>query len=250
MALFTVTSTTGSSGATTAVVGMMLTWPQPLIVIEADPSGGSAILAGYFRGLARPGLSELVLAHRQHQLAAELELTLFPVADSQARFLPGIRSPLQATTVSGVWESLLVALRAMGDQGFDILVDAGRLGLTGSPEPLLADADVTVVVSGSGLPELAAVRAWLPWLNRGAAELQLALAAPGHPYQASEVQQDLGIPVVGTIPWAPDAARAWSHGDPVRARRKPSAFVRSIEALGESLRARVSEAPALGVTTS
>ena len=55
MAIITFTSAAGSSGTTTTWVGMALSWPSPCVAIEADPSGGSQVLAGYFRGLARPG---------------------------------------------------------------------------------------------------------------------------------------------------------------------------------------------------
>ena len=91
MPLFTVASVSGSLGVTTLSVGLALTWPRPVVLVEADPSGGSAILAGYCTGVARPGLSELVLAHRHHQLAEELPSRLFPLADSNASLLPGLR---------------------------------------------------------------------------------------------------------------------------------------------------------------
>lgn len=239
----TFTSAAGSPGVTTTVVGLMLSWPRPVIVVEADPSGGSQMLAGYFRGLAQPGLSELVLAHRQRQLDAELESRLYHVAGSSASLLAGIRSPLQASTVVGIWDELLISLRGLeAAQGVDVLIDAGRLGLVGSPEPLIAEADVTVLVTGSGLPQLAAVRSWLPWLNRGGARLRLALVEPGRPYQAGEVERDLGVAVAGTLPWIPRTARAWSHGEsepPHRLRKSP--LVKAIAELGESLR----EVPAL-----
>ena len=57
MPLFTVASVSGSLGVTTLSVGLALTWPRPVVLVEADPSGGSAILAGYCTGVARPGLS-------------------------------------------------------------------------------------------------------------------------------------------------------------------------------------------------
>jgi hypothetical protein len=237
MALIVFTAVSGTRGLTTTVVGLGLTWPRPVIVVEADPSGGSQMLAGHFRGLARPGLSELVLAHRQHQLAKELPARLFPAADSHASFLPGIRSPLQGPTMVGVWDELLRALRGQeASTGADVLIDAGRLGLVGSPDPLMTEADFTVVLSGSGLPELACLRAWLPWLRRGVTDLRLLLQEPGRPYSAAEVERDLEVPVIGAIPWDPRAARWWSHGEPHRAfDRTPLA--RAVRALGESLRA-------------
>jgi len=248
MALISVCSASGSSGVTTTVVGLMMTWPRPVVVVEADPSGGSQILAGYFRGLARPGLSELVLAHRQQQLSAELGPRLFEVADSRARFLPGTRSPLQASTVVGIWDALLGALRQMeSTDGVDVIVDAGRLGLVGSPEPLIAESDVTLLVAGSGLPELAAVRSWQPWLGRGSSAVRIALVDPGHPYEPGEVERDLGVPVLGTIPWVTEAARVWSHGEKVRSGRRSAALVRAVSRLGESLLACAEISPAAAV---
>lgn len=237
MALISFTSVSGTRGLTTTVVGLGLTWPRPVIVVEADPSGGSQMLAGYFRGLARPGLSELVLAHRQHQLAQELPARLFPAADSQASFLPGIRSPLQGPTMVGVWDELLDALRELeASSPVDVLVDAGRLGLVGAPAPLIGEADLTVVLAGSGLPELACLRSWLPWLRRGTAELRLLLQEPGRPYSAADVERDLGVPVIGTLPWDQQAARWWSHGEAQR-RFERTPLAKAVNGLGEQLRA-------------
>ena len=237
MPLFTLASS-GSSGLTTLSVGLALTWPRPVVLVEADPSGGSAVLAGYCTGLARPGLSELVLAHRHHQLAAELPSRLFPLADSNASLLPGLRSHQQAASLLGVWDALLSALRDLeADTGVDIVVDAGRLGMLGSPEPLIADADVTLVLTGTGLPELARLRTWLPLLQQGASgEVRLAVGGRVRPYTTAEVTKTLGVPVVGEVAWDPDAARWWSHGEPHR-RFDRSPLLRSVQALGESLRA-------------
>ena len=242
MPLFTLASS-GSLGLTTLSVGLSLTWPRPVVLVEADPSGGSAILAGYCTGLARPGLSELVLAHRHHQLAAELPSRLFPLADSNASLLPGLRSHQQAAALLGVWDALLAALRELeAETGADIVVDAGRLGMVGSPEPLIAESDVTVVLTGTGLPELARVRTWLPLLQAGSSgEVRLAIGGRVRPYTASEVTKTLGVPVIGEVAWDPDAARFWSHGEPQR-RFGRSPLPRSVVALGQSLRARAPRA--------
>ena len=243
MALFTVTSVSGSFGVTTLSVGLALTWPRPVVLVEADPSGGSAILAGYCTGLARPGLSELVLAQRHHQLADELPSRLFPLAESNASLLPGLRSHQQAASLLGVWDSLLDALRELEvNTGVDVVVDAGRLGIVGSPEPLISESDVTLVVTGTGLPELARVRSWLPRLQESSlGEVRLVIAGRVRPYSASEVTKTLGVPVVGEVAWDSEAARWWSHGEPQR-RFDRSPLGRSVVALGESLRALVPRA--------
>jgi len=238
MALFSLMSASGSLGVTTLCVGLALTWPRPVVLVEADPSGGSAILAGYCTGLARPGLSELVLAHRHHQLASELPSRLFPLADSSASLLPGLRSHQQASSLLGVWDSLLDALRELeATTGVDVIVDAGRLGMVGSPEPLVTESDVTVVLTGTGLPELARVRSWVPQLQEAAVgEVRLAIAGRVRPYSASEITKTLGLAVVGEMAWDPEAARWWSHGERQR-RFDRSSLSRTVVALGEALRA-------------
>ena len=50
MAVIALTSASGSPGVTTTAVALAFLWPRPVVLVEADPTGGSAILAGYFRG--------------------------------------------------------------------------------------------------------------------------------------------------------------------------------------------------------
>ena len=70
MALITLTSASGSPGVTTTAVGLALSWPRPVLLVEADPTGGSAIAAGYLRGGAAPSdsLIDLAFAHRDGAL--------------------------------------------------------------------------------------------------------------------------------------------------------------------------------------
>ena len=66
MALIVLTSASGSPGVTTTALALALTWRRPALLVEADPTGGSAVLAGYFRGRAAPtdSLIDLAFAHR------------------------------------------------------------------------------------------------------------------------------------------------------------------------------------------
>lgn len=50
MALVTLVSAAGSPGVTTTGLGLALCWPRPVVLVEADPAGSSALAAGYFRG--------------------------------------------------------------------------------------------------------------------------------------------------------------------------------------------------------
>ena len=87
MALIVLTSAAGSPGVTTTAVGLALTWPRPVLLVEADPTGGSAVLAGYLPRQHRPpgGLIDLAWAHRQGSLAAALPGLTMPIPDSHGR---------------------------------------------------------------------------------------------------------------------------------------------------------------------
>ena len=50
MALITLCSIKGAPGVTTTALAMTMTWPRPALLVEADSSGGSAIMAGLLRG--------------------------------------------------------------------------------------------------------------------------------------------------------------------------------------------------------
>ena len=50
MAVIALASASGSPGVTTTALGLAMLWPRPVLLVEADPTGGSGLLAGYFRG--------------------------------------------------------------------------------------------------------------------------------------------------------------------------------------------------------
>lgn len=168
MPVFTVASVSGSLGVTTLSVGLALTWPRPVVLVEADPSGGSAILAGYCTGVARPGLSELGAGAPAPPVGRRAAVAALPPGRLEREPVAWLRAHQQAASLLGVRDALLDALRGLeADTGVCIVVDAGRLGMVGSPEPLISESDVTLVASGTGLPELARVRSWLPGLREG-----------------------------------------------------------------------------------
>jgi hypothetical protein len=48
-----------------------------------------------------------------------------------------------------LWEPLAAALKGLDGTGRDVIIDAGRLGLVGSPEPLMYAADLMLLVMRS-----------------------------------------------------------------------------------------------------
>ena len=240
MAVIVLTSASGSPGVTTTVMGLALSWPRPVLVVEADPTGGSGILAGYFKGQVEHtgGLIDLAMAQRQDMVAAELPHQLIDIPGTTAKLLPGSRSHSQAGSLAALWPVLLDALRGLDPTGQDILVDAGRLGLDGSPKPLLFGADVTLLVMRSTLPALIAASSWADTLRDATAGAPTAIGAvvvgEGHPYAGREVASTLQLPLVGTLAWDRRTAAviSRSHGSfPRRGALRPS-----LATAGEAIR--------------
>ncbi|WP_460796752.1 hypothetical protein [Nocardioides pacificus] len=229
----------------TTTLGLTLNWHRPVLLVDADPTGSSAVLAGYFHGTQEPtgGLINLALALREGALSAALPReTLLLAPDSPAErapwFLPGIRDHEQAPSLLALWEPLAEQLRALDRHGQDVIVDAGRLGLAGWPQPLIAASDLTLLVTRSSLPALAGARSWAKTLRDqfaavgGLSRLGVLLidedrrwpAAPRgvarvRPYTAHHIAKALQIPVTASVDWGLEAAEVYSHGA-----RKPRKF--------------------------
>lgn len=240
MAIIALTAASGSTCVTTTVVGLSLCWPRPVVVVEADPTGGSGILAGYFQGQVphTGGLIELAMAQRQDLVAAELPHQLVDFPGSQARLLPGSRSHAQAGSLTALWPALLEALRGLESTGQDVLVDAGRLGLEGSPKPLLYGADVTLLLTRSTLPALIAATSWAETLREETSatptQAGVVVVGEGHPYTGREVAAALALPLVATVAWDRRSAAVLSRARGSYPKR--GALRSSLEAAGESIR--------------
>ncbi|MFC7360177.1 hypothetical protein [Nocardioides astragali] len=245
MALIVLASASGSPGVSTTALGLTLNWHRPVLLVDADPTGSSAVFAGYFHGTQEPtgGLINLALALREGTLAAALPretLLLDPEAPAERApwFLPGIRAHEQAPSLLPLWEPLAEQLSALDRNGQDVVVDAGRLGLAGWPQPLVAASDLTLLVTRSSLPALAGARSWAKMLRDqfaavgGLSRLGLLLvdedrrwpAMPTgvprvRPYTPRHIAKALQISVAASVGWDPEAAEVYSHGA-----RKPRKF--------------------------
>lgn len=251
MTLVTLVSAAGSPGVTTCGLGLALTWPRPVVLVEADPSGSSALAAGYFKGqVDHAGLVDLVMAQRSGLLGEALPRIVMPVEGSDVSILFGSRSHEQASGLARLWEPLLRALRDVAGAGQDVIVDAGRLGLASWPRPLVTHCDVTLLVTRSTLPALVAARSWAESLAQDVLpghDARVLLVGEGQPYRAGEVAKTLGLGVVGSIEWDPRRAEVFSIGAAKPKRRwggeraaeqsfQHSGFIGSLRSAGDSIR--------------
>ena len=257
MTVVCLTSATGAPGVTTSTLALAWSWPRPVLVIEADMVGTSNILAGYLRG-SRPhdrGLINLAIAHRHGLLSPETVLsTAVPLhPDSRVLLLPGLSSPVQRRTMPALWPALVTCLAALHNSGTDVLVDAGRLGTEGAPDPLLSAADVLLVVLRSDLPSVAGARAHVEVMRdamqgTGTADtLALLVVGEGRPYSTREIARTVATPVLAGLAWDPRSAAVFSHGEPlpgatrmgrVLSPRRGPALVQSAAMAGAAIRAR------------
>jgi len=240
MSLIALTSAAGAPGVTTTTLGLACTWVRPALAVEADPVGGSPMLAGYFRGFQAPAQSvvDLLMAHRGGRLTEQLAASQIAIENTAASVLPGPRSHAQAHSALELWEPLCLAWRARQAET-DVLIDAGRLGMQSYAEPLLRLVDLILLVTRSDLPSLAAAR---QWGERVTAERRLhpeappwavVLVAPGRPYTAHEIAAALRLPVVATLGWDPRGASRYAYGTPGRAGR----YARELARCGTQIRA-------------
>jgi len=221
MALIVLASASGSPGVTTTALGLALVWPRPVVLVDADPVGGSALLAGYFHGtmVDSDAMVNLVLAHRDGRLGETLPEVLIGVPNTQVSILPGPKSHAQAGSLMDLWAPLTFQFRALEETGQDVIVDVGRLGMVHSPRSVIAAADLAVLVSHSDLPALAAARQWASeWAEAsadgtGPAAVGVVLVGANRPYSAHEVAKVLPLPVLGAVTWDPVSAQVLSRGD-------------------------------------
>src|SRR3954454_8425541 len=192
MAVIALASAAGSPGVTTPAVGLAFAWPRPVLLVEADPTGSSGILAGFLRGTRQydAGLIELALA--PVAVADALAEVARPIEGSTVSFIAGTRSHAQAAGLRELWGPLAQALADLDSTGQDVIVDGGRLGLSGSPEPLLNAADLALLVTRTSLPALAAARSWAETIRRPDSGWRQGRAPPargGPPHPAGEVSK-------------------------------------------------------------
>lgn len=248
MALYVLTSASGSPGVSTVAAGLAYHWPRPVLLLDADPTGTSALLAGHFRGELEPGLGliDLAVAAAEERLEEAFAAAIAKLPDSDVRFLAGIRSHEQAHSLASLWPHLLEVLHRLDEAGHDVIVDAGRLGLVGSPSLLIDRADLVVLVTRNSLVSLAGARSWATSMRARFAEhgssarlgMMLVQDAPRRvqAYGDRQVARSLQLSVLANLPYDKDVAEVYSHGSRPPKNFETSGLVKAYAASAEALR--------------
>ncbi len=215
MPVIVVGSAKGSPGASTTALALAAAWPGQarLLVVEADASGGDALLRFGMR--ETPGLVSLAAASRRSGVTAAL-------VREHAQRLPGGVEVVVAPAEAG---QCTAALDALGEAWADadlggalVVADCGRLGLdTGAATELLRIADAVVLVSGGAVEALGHTAAAAGRLRPHAGYLVVAVVGRCA-WPATEVEAALGADTCVMLPYD-EASAALLRGAPVPRRR-------------------------------
>lgn len=247
MAVIALASASGSPGVSTTTLGLAMAWPRPALLVEADPTGGSAIMAGYLRGHTQPGTDLVDLMMSPLGAAQALPQVTATLPGTTVSYVPGTRTHVQASALRDHWTGLADALADLEANGQDVIIDAGRLGLIGSPEPLLGAVDVTLLVTRTNLPALVAARSWAQSVAQPGVGWRwpgLLIIGEGMPYTSREVSRLLGLPVVTEVADDPAGAAAFHRGAARPRRFETGAYARSLRAAAEEIQAEVGRSQA------
>ncbi len=211
MPLVAMVSAKGSPGVSTAALACTLTWPAPTLLAECDPAGGD-LLAGYLAKYELPsdrGVLPLAGSAVRGTAEADLagQLIDLDAPRQQRMVLPGITDPAQAASLHPGWARLGEFFSSLSPT---VIVDGGRLATPFPPIPLLAAADLVLLVLrprsirtlSPAVPAIARLRRDLP------DEERLGLVLVGDGMSTREVVHHLGVPVIMRLAWDTHTADA------------------------------------------
>lgn len=230
-------------GVTSSAVALAVHSANPVLLVDANREPDQAILAGYLQGIdpGGHGLGGLLQAHRERRpLESALPSLTLPLGEPGHDFLPGFSHPGMVSLFAPVWADFAAALAG---QDRLVLVDAGRIGTAGLPAPLVAASAGVLVVTGSRLVDLAALRLYLPAVvaAAGPERVGLLVTGPGRPYGSGEIGSRFDVEVWASLSWQPVEAAVYGSGEPAPRRLASSRYLTQIRALASVVAERAAD---------
>ena len=245
MSLYALVSPGGSAGVTTTALALTLTWPQPVILAECDPTGGD-IVAGLFAGhIAAPrGLLDVAYEARRGSVALSAgaggQLAALDAGGSRT-FLAGLSDPRQAPGLTPAWPAIaaVLAKAVLAGRPRDVIADCGRLDAgEGQPTSVIAEAAVVAMVMRSTLRQLAAAAPrmeMLADLRGGLDRVGLLLVGAKDGHSPAEISRTLGVGLLARIPFDARTAAVLSDGKGRRSNLDDTTLLRAAKSAGHAL---------------
>lgn len=248
--LTVVTSGKASPGISTTAWALALTWPRPVLLVDADPAGGdlaSGLLAG--RGQVERGLVTWIAQNRRTAAIPAAHAVMSHIVSIPEALnvwlMPGLQRSGQAAALSGpVWDRLALALERAGPAlGRDVIVDTGRIG-PATCWPILRAADRVLVGVRPSVRSVRAAQDAITHIRSEVGDLDRtqALMVGSGDYTAKEVAAALTVPLAAVMPEDRAAAQVLSDAGRGGVRGVArSKLLRAARSLADAL---VSQSPA------
>lgn len=151
--LVSVCSSKGAPGVTSTALVLAAVWPRPVVLIEADPSGGDLAFRCRSAGGGPPSATPNVLSLASAVSGATTgDISNFSQQlAGGVNLVQGVSSAAQGRGLTSLWGSIAQACVA---SDVDVIADLGRLDRSTATMPLAAAADRLLVV---GTPMLESV---------------------------------------------------------------------------------------------
>ena len=206
-----------SPGVTGLGVALALTWPEPVLLVDANREPDQTVLAGHLQGVDPGGRGPRRAAAGAP--GAPVARRVPAVDDRSAGRGGGARLPA-GLLAPGHGRPVRAGVAGAGDAPWRrpaarCSSTPGRITPDGLPPALVSACSGVAVVTGSRLVDLAALRLYLPLVvaAAGAERVGLVVVGPGRPYGSGEIGHRFGVGRVG------EAGLAAGRGCRVRSRR-------------------------------
>ncbi|OFS80874.1 hypothetical protein HMPREF3164_04780 [Rothia sp. HMSC08A08] len=224
-------SSHGSPGVSVSSLALALTWENPVLLIEADTTAPSSVMAGFMQAAIpyRRGISYLIESF--HTYAPSLDslwAQLIPLAQDPVsvsggpypkHLLAAAASPAAAAGYTSFWADLMSVCYEAEKAGVDTIIDLGRITDKDPRLSILSASTVTLAHLKSTLVDISAAQENITRLGsylessgkQDSYRLILHESLTGN-YPAREVAATLNVPVAATLPYDPMQAAYYSYG--------------------------------------
>lgn len=157
--LISLASVKGSPGVTSTALALAAVWPRPVVLLEADPSGGdlayrcTTVHCGPVA--ANQGLLQLAAAVRGGLPGAGVVVDEAQLLACGVNLVQGVTRAGQARAFAGLWPTIA---SACVDAEVDVIADLGRLDRTSPVMPLAEHSTYLLTVAAATLESVMHLR--------------------------------------------------------------------------------------------